>query len=362
MTALAKPEGTDTALAVEQARAFLATAKSTVEVKALRDQAQAVAAWLRAQRASVDSQNDAAEVRMRAERRLGQLMSELEKATGGGDGSNQHRAIGHKSVPVATAPVSPSDAPAEVVKLRNTVPTLAERGISKQDSHRWQRIASVPEEKFEAHLKATRAKAERITQAGVLKLAALDARTELAADLEAKPLPAPEGPYDVIALDPPWAYDARAEDVTHRAANPYPPMTIEQLCQLPVAQLAEPNATIWLWTTNAFMREAYACLDAWGFAAKTILTWDKVIMGTGDWLRGRTEHCILAVRGRPLVRLTNQTTLISEQRREHSRKPEAFYALVEQLCPGTRLEMFSRTPRPGWVAWGAEPGRFQTST
>jgi N6-adenosine-specific RNA methylase IME4 len=81
-------------------------------------------------------------------------------------------------------------------------------------------------------------------------------------------------------------------------------------------------------------------------------------MGVGNWLRNVTEHCVVAVRGKPIVSLTNQTTIIREKRREHSRKPEAFYSLVEALCPGSKLEMFSRTSRAGWNAWGAEKEKF----
>jgi N6-adenosine-specific RNA methylase IME4 len=106
------------------------------------------------------------------------------------------------------------------------------------------------------------------------------------------------------------------------------------------------------------MRQAYQWRDAWGFTEKTILTWAKDRMGVGDWLRGQTEHCILAVRGRPIVTLTNQTTILHAPLREHSRKPDEFYRLVESLCPGTRLEMFAREPRPGWAAWGAETEKF----
>ena len=127
---------------------------------------------------------------------------------------------------------------------------------------------------------------------------------------------------------------------------------------LPVAQLADTDCILWLWTTNAFMRHAYTVLDAWGFEEKTILTWDKRPgFGCGDYLRGLTEHTIMAVRGNPIVTLTNQTTLLSAPSREHSRKPDKFFALVESLCPapaGGYLSMFERYERPGWVAWGDE--------
>lgn len=190
----------------------------------------------------------------------------------------------------------------------------------------------------------------------------LDDKRTLAAELDAKPLPLPGGKYNVIAIDPPWKYDSRAEDTSHRGKNQYPDMTIEQLAALPVGALADKDCVLWLWVTNAFMREAYTLLDAWGFNAKTILTWDKVNIGLGDYLRNVTEHCIVATRGRPVLTLTNQTTLITEKRREHSRKPDAFYTLVESLCHGSKVEMFSRAPREGWSAWGAETGKFAAAS
>ncbi len=186
----------------------------------------------------------------------------------------------------------------------------------------------------------------------------LEAKRALAEEIRANPTVTPSGRYQVIVIDPPWKYDARAEDTTHRGKNLYPDMTIPEICALPVGALSQDNAVLWLWTTNAFMREAYTCLDAWGFQAKTILTWDKERLGLGDWLRNVTEHCILAVRGRPIVSLTNQTTIIREPRREHSRKPEAFYALVEALCPGSKVELFAREVRQGYAAWGAETTKF----
>lgn len=184
-------------------------------------------------------------------------------------------------------------------------------------------------------------------------------RSEVAKQIKAEPVPLPKGPFRVIVSDPPWQYDKRAGDPTHRGDLPYPSMTTEEICRLPVPALAHEDCILWLWTTNAFMRDAFNVLDAWGFEEKTILTWVKDRMGLGDWLRGRTEHCIMAIRGKPTVLLTNQTTALEAAGREHSRKPEKFYALVETLCPGSRVEMFARSPREGWWSWGAENGKFQ---
>ena len=135
-------------------------------------------------------------------------------------------------------------------------------------------------------------------------------------------------------------------------------MTMNELFEMKIGGLAHDDCILWLWTTNAFMQQAYECLAVWDFDAKTILTWDKGRMGTGDWLRGQTEHCIMAVRGKPTVVLKNETTILCENRREHSRKPEGFYKLVERLCPGSKLEIFSRSDRKGWQSWGGESDKF----
>lgn len=166
----------------------------------------------------------------------------------------------------------------------------------------------------------------------------------------------PNGRYHVLVIDPPWQYEKRAEDATHRGRCPYPTMPTDEIAAMEIP--AEEDAIVWLWTTNAFMHDAYHILDAWGFTPKTILTWVKDRMGTGDWLRGRTEHCILAIRGKPIVDLTNQTTALNAPLREHSRKPDEFYALVDALCPGKKIDIFSREARDGWDQWGGEVDVF----
>ena len=175
--------------------------------------------------------------------------------------------------------------------------------------------------------------------------------------INAEPPPLPSGPFRVIVADPPWQYDTRASDVTHRSNLPYPEMSIEAICALPVSDLAADDCVLWLWTTNAHMRESYDVLKAWGFEPKTILTWGKQKFGAGNWLRGQTEHCHLAIKGKPTVLLTNQSTLLLADATAHSAKPDAFYDLVRTLCPGSRLELFSRRERDGFVAHGNAVGK-----
>ena len=179
-------------------------------------------------------------------------------------------------------------------------------------------------------------------------------RTVAAEQINAEPPPLPTGPFRVIVADPPWRYDARGDDPTHRAGNPYPSMTIAEIAAMPVEKLACDDAALWMWVTNSHLPEVWPIIESWGFTYKTMLTWAKDRMGTGDWLRGQTEHCLMCVRGKPTILLTNQTTLLHGPLREHSRKPDEFYAMVETMCPGSKVELFCREQREGWAVHGNE--------
>jgi N6-adenosine-specific RNA methylase IME4 len=166
-----------------------------------------------------------------------------------------------------------------------------------------------------------------------------------AAEIRKEPPPLPgKGPYRVIVADPPWPYDVRQEDPSHRATHPFPQMSIAQICAVKVQEIAHDDCILWLWCTNYHLVPyAATVLQAWGFAHKTILTWAKDRAGTGDWLRGQTEHAIMAVRGKPVVELTTQTTLLHGPLRANSQKPVQFYDFVERLCPAPRYaDLFSR--------------------
>ena len=118
---------------------------------------------------------------------------------------------------------------------------------------------------------------------------------------------------------------------------------------------AEADAHLWLWGVNGMMEEAYSVVRAWGFSPVTLLTWCKRRPGVGYYLRNNTEHCIFATRGAPMV--PEEKVIASWfvwPRAEHSKKPDAFYDLVEQVSPGPYLEMFARRARFGWDYWGDE--------
>lgn len=167
---------------------------------------------------------------------------------------------------------------------------------------------------------------------------------------EAEKLNTPEGLFDVIVVDPPWPIEGEYEPNGRRAVPSYPTMSYEEIRRINLP--AADNCILWLWTTNKDMHEAFHILEAWGFQLKNILTWAKNKFGLGKWLRGQTEHCLLAVRGNPYFAGESSSTLLQAEAKKHSTKPEAFYELVEQTCYGRKLDYFGRKERPGWEVYG----------
>jgi N6-adenosine-specific RNA methylase IME4 len=167
-----------------------------------------------------------------------------------------------------------------------------------------------------------------------------------AALIRAEPPPLPgNGPYRVGVVDLPWPYELRDDDPSHRAIRPYPTMSIAEMCKLAVGAIMHADAVLWMWIPNfELVHGAHLpILHAWGFEPKTLITWGKDKMAHGDWLRAKTEHCIMCVRGKPTIVLTNQTTLLLAPMRAHSQKPDEMYDLIESLCPAPRYaDLFSR--------------------
>lgn len=166
----------------------------------------------------------------------------------------------------------------------------------------------------------------------------------------------PEGKFEVVVIDPPWAYGREYDPDGSRVANPYPEMSQSDLMALqpPFAD----DAVVFLWTTHQFIWDAKALLDHWSFNYKATLVWDKEKIGMGSWLRMQCEFCLVGVRGKPVWQNTTWRDVIREPRREHSRKPDTFYRMVEECTTGRRLEMFAREQRKGWGAFGNDTEKF----
>ncbi len=169
--------------------------------------------------------------------------------------------------------------------------------------------------------------------------------------------------YHVIAIDPPWNYKEKggfsSEDYdskSNRGAVDYPTMNLEQIkkIELPEAD----DCVLFLWTTHAFLKDSFEILEHWGYNYKATLVWDKVKMGLGRTIRMQVEFCLIAIKGNPIINGSSERDIITEARREHSRKPEAFYEMVDRMCIGNKLDYFSRNNRINWEHYGAEKGKY----
>lgn len=160
--------------------------------------------------------------------------------------------------------------------------------------------------------------------------------------------------FRTILADPPWDHLQRG---TKGADQHYPLMTLERITGMPVRELAEDDAHLWLWVTNASLRDGYDVAEAWGFTPRSLLTWVKFRLGLGSYLRNATEHLLFATRGKAPVRSRSQPTWINAPVAEHSRKPDEQYAVIERISDGPYLELFARRRPPSnrdWAVWGNE--------
>ena len=312
---------------VSAARRALAVAQGPQEMGDIKKRLSTIEHWFKLQRASLVESNLVVAERLRTERAIGNWISENIKA------GQPKKELSHHGI------------------------ILSDVGITSSDSARWQAIAGISPDDFEMWINENINTTE-ISTTGALRLAKLITRLHEVADIaSAEITELPPGGFDVIVIDPPWPYGTKYNPDGRRAASPYPEMELYELDALHIP--ASDDAILWLWTTHAYMRHSFALLDRWGFRDVSIVTWDKQRIGLGYWLRSQTEFCIMAIKGKPKVNLTNESTIIRAKAREHSRKPEEFYSMVERLCGGQRrLDYFSREARPGWHQLGNEPERF----
>lgn len=160
--------------------------------------------------------------------------------------------------------------------------------------------------------------------------------------------------FRTILADPPWDIQQRG---ARGAGQHYPLMSLERIKRMPVADLATPEAHLWLWVTNATLREGYDVAEAWGFTVRSPLTWIKFRLGLGNYLRNATEHLLFATRGKATVNFRSQPTWINAPVQDHSVKPEEQFAIIERISDGPYLELFARRRPPSsrsWFVWGNE--------
>lgn len=268
--------------------------------------------------------NKATEIKLRAERRAGELLRGMEKA---------RRHVNCSSLP--------------------------QLGITRTQSSRWQRAAVVPEEKFAAYVEQANETGREITTSGLLKLANVEAPkngarpahgdTGICTDLS--DLVKGGEKFGTIYADPPWRYQnqgTRASTGNHYDGD----MSVEEICAMPIAELCADKCHLHLWTTNAFLFECPKIFDAWGFTFKSSFVWVKPQMGIGNYWRNSHEIMLLAVKGGQTALSRAEKSWLECSRGKHSAKPDAVRHQIERLSPGPFLELFGRKKVSGWTVFG----------
>ncbi len=173
------------------------------------------------------------------------------------------------------------------------------------------------------------------------------------------------GPFSTILADPPWRFMNRTGKVApeHRRLSRYDTMTTAEIRALPIPEVVTDNAHLYLWVPNALISDGLRVLESWGFTYKSNIVWAKRRKdggpdgrGVGFYFRNVTELILFGVRGsmRTLPPGRRQVNMIETRKREHSRKPDEQYDIIEDCSPDPYLELFARYSRPGWVSWGLE--------
>ena len=173
------------------------------------------------------------------------------------------------------------------------------------------------------------------------------------------------GSFGSILADPPWRFNNRTGRIApeYRRLLRYRSLTFQEILALPVGELAEENSHLYLWVPNALIQEGLEVMNKWGFEYKTNIVWYKIRKdggpdgrGVGFYFRNVTELVLFGVRGsaRTLQPGKRQVNIMTTRKREHSRKPDELYEIIEQCSPGPYLELFARHTRSGWAQWGNE--------
>lgn len=313
----------------DKIRTEIEQARDIETLTKLSDKLEAIRYMAKQSKQSLEVQNKIAEYRLRVERKKGEWLQENINHEGS-------KGIG--------------------VSIEST--QLKDIGITRDESSKAQRIAKLDDKQFEEYIQETKSTNQEVTLAGVVKLAKQIIREEKIEEqieeIKKENIEQPKGLYDVIVIDPPWSYGSEEafDPDGFRGTCPYPTLQQSELLKLKLP--VKEDCIIWLWTTNTHIRDAYELLQEWNFAPKTILTWNKVNIGIGRWLRNVTEHCILAVKGSPIWTNKTYSTLLTEKRTSHSTKPESFYKMVDDICIGRKLDYFARKKREGWDVYGDE--------
>lgn len=326
-------------LDVEKARTLLAKCRDVDEAKRIRDQAAALQVYARKRKAADESVIDAAEIKVRAERRIGELTKAMEK------------------VDKATAAKMRKDraGPAAGAAKREA---LKRAGLSTQEASRCETSADLPERQFESQLKGARESHKPASTRSIIQPVARARREKkLRQQARGNKKLGTSKRYTIIYADPPWKYE---HDVTPERSldNQYPQMTLEEICAMPVRKILTKDAMLFLWVPSPLLRQGLEVIEAWGFDYRTHLVWLKDKIGMGYYVRQKHELLFLAAHGQPITprpKARPPSVIEAPRSKIHSKKPERFYTIIEKAYPNlSKIELFARKKRKGWASFGNE--------
>lgn len=314
---------------IQKAARALAVATTVDECLQYHDQAEALRVYAKTAKLGLEAQNSAAEVKLRAERRVGELLA-----------------------------ADPNFGPGKKCN------TLLHFGIEdRMASHRWQTAAKLDAEAFEQFIADAKASGKELTSAAVYK----KAKQQAAQSHTPQPSDEPKEPasaevvtdlsqlsgrkFKTIYADPPWQYGNQGTRAS--TDNHYGTMPLADICAMPIADLADDDAHLHLWTTNAFLFDAKQVMEAWGFEYRSCFVWVKPQMGIGNYWRVSHEFMLLGIRGNAKsFRDRGQMSWREIDRTKHSAKPREIRVAIEKVSWGPYLELFGRSPVDGWTVYG----------
>jgi len=321
----------------DEARRAVAACRTVDEAKDIADKAMALQAYAR-QAHDQELEGWVAEIRLRARRRIGDLSVKLD---------TERERDSRTGILLPTLGKQAKSA------------ALKTAGLSTSEAHRCDKIASVPESDFERVITERKGQRRPVTADDVVRVLAKQAkrvvpieRGSLKTSCTVEDLDRFTIKCGTVYADPPWRYGNQGTRAS--TGDHYVGMSVEEICALPVANIAAENSHIHLWTTNAFLFEAQRVLTAWGFTYKSCYIWVKPQMGMGNYWRVSHEFLLLGVRGSTPFSDRSLMSWGQFARRKHSAKPEEIRQLIERASPGPRIELFARRKAPGWYVWGNE--------
>lgn len=332
---------------ISEVERMLATIGDVADAVAVQDAARLMREYAKIAGLSVEEVHRMAEAQVTAIWKGGRLLTALERNE---KGLNLRRGARRPAVDVGESPYATA---------------LEGSGLSRQDASRWQKVGEFSEEELAVHKTRCRGDDAPITAAYLLRAWRREKKT-------AKPIPEADEiatasmedivesglKFGTIYADPPWLYGNQG--TRGATGDHYPGMTVEEIAALPVPSIVADNAHLHLWTTNAFLFDAKAIIEAWGFEYKSCFVWVKPQMGMGNYWRVSHEFCLLGVRGTAPFGSRSEMSWAQWPRGRHSAKPGRMYELIEKVSPGPFLEMFARERREKWSSWGngIEPNLF----